>query len=140
MSARVTKIEGPPLKTPNNRSVGSAAVVQSGFEAGCEKSDSTSQTQKEAAIVALRAGADTLFASMKPPLRKCLSGLDSTIYRIFDRREYRAVGQKMPSWAKAVEYAPSYSPLKSAERGRIGIELDAMLDAAEFGGPRFRTY
>jgi hypothetical protein len=40
----------------------------------------------------------------------------------------------MPSWAKPVEYAPSYSPLKSAERSRIGIELDAMLDAAEAAG------
>lgn len=35
MSARASKIEGPPPETQNNRGVGSAAVAQSGLEAGC---------------------------------------------------------------------------------------------------------
>jgi hypothetical protein len=131
----VQKIGGPPPETRNNRTVASAAVVQNGMDAGqCAHFDTTSQAQKEGAIIALRAGVETLFASMKPSLRKCLSGLDSTIDRIFDRREYRAAGQKMPSWARPVEYAPSYSPLKRAERSRIGVQLDAMLDAAEASG------
>jgi hypothetical protein len=57
MSARVPKIDGPPPETQNNRSVGSAAVVQSSLDAGqCEQAHSTNQTTKEAAIVALRVG------------------------------------------------------------------------------------
>ena len=37
MSVSDKSIHGPPEET-NNRSVASAAVVRSGFEAGCEKS------------------------------------------------------------------------------------------------------
>jgi hypothetical protein len=49
MSPRVTKIEGPPLKTPNNRSVGSAAVVQSSLDEGrCDQAGSTNQAKVEA--------------------------------------------------------------------------------------------
>ena len=49
MSARVPKIDGPPPETQNNRSVGSAAVVQSSLDAGqCEQADSTNQTKAEA--------------------------------------------------------------------------------------------
>lgn len=48
MSASDKSIHGPP-QNRNNRSVGSAAAVQSGFDAGqCEKSDSTNQAKAKA--------------------------------------------------------------------------------------------
>jgi hypothetical protein len=100
----------------------------------CEQTNSTNQAKAEAAIVVLRNGVETLFASMKPPLRKCLDGLDNTIARIFFRRECRADGHDVPHWARAVEYAAPWSPLKSAERHRIGVELDVMLDVADAAG------
>ncbi len=47
--SRAERIDGPPPRTRNNRSVGSAAVVQSDLDEGrCKQADSTSQTQREA--------------------------------------------------------------------------------------------
>jgi hypothetical protein len=53
MSARAPKIEGPPPGTKNNRSVVSAAVIQSGFEAGCNDADSRFEHGAEANSQAL---------------------------------------------------------------------------------------
>lgn len=132
MSARAPKTEGPPPQTQNQPSTCDAGPVRSDIHEVCQNRLITNLATKEAAIVALRVGAEAVFASMHPPLLECVDGLDNTIDRIFTRRECRALGLEYDGMFP-VEYSVC-SPLKSSGRHKIGIALDTLLDAAESAG------
>ena len=137
MSARVTKIDGPPHKTPNNRSVGSAAIVQSGFDTGCAYANTTSQTQKEAAIIALRAGVESLYRleERKRPLFEIAEGLNTTIGCVFYRRQCRALGKQVPQHWRVDEHGwEPRARLSRTSRRRVAAEMDRLIDAAEAAG------
>ncbi len=135
MSARDTKIEGPPSEMQNNRSVASAAVVQNGFDEGrCEQANSTQNQKTEAAIVTLRAGVETLYRleERKRPLFEIAEGLNTTIGCVFYRRECRALSKQVPQRWRIDEYG---SPrLSSGARLRVAAEMDRLIDAAEAAG------
>ncbi len=134
----VPKIDGPPPETQNNRSVASAAVVQNGFDEGrCEQANSTQNQKTEAAIIALRAGVETIYRleERKRPLFEIAEGLDTTIYRVFERREYRARGECVPQCRRVDAYdLGMWSRLSCASRRRIAAEMDRLIDTAEAAG------
>lgn len=122
-------------KTKQARAVGGA-----GLDSGIHTEryyNTTSQTQKEAAITTLRAGVETLYRieARKRPLFEIAEGIDTTIGCVFYRRECRALDRKVPQHWRVDEYGwEPRARLSSASRLRIAAEMDRLIDAAEAAG------
>jgi hypothetical protein len=106
MSASDKITHGPPLKTQkNNRSVGSAAAVQSGNLTG-RGSDTTQNQKAEAAIMALRVGVEAAYAAADCSLLGGFEEVHRLLHLMFRLPRYR-------DWPFLPE---SLGPLEAAER------------------------
>jgi hypothetical protein len=108
---------------------------QSSDAGQCTHPHTTPNQKTEAAIIALRAGVETLYRleERKRPLFEIAEGLDTTIYRVFERREYRARGERVPP-RRRVDADGLGTRLSRASRLRVAAEMDRLIDAAEAAG------
>ncbi len=120
-------ISGTPQKR-DNRSVASAAVVQGGNLTG-QSLHSTQQTEKEAAIIALRVGIEALFADVDASLLGSSEEVHALIRGFFEQSYF--IG-----WP---DFSESLSPLKKAERRWFFNEFYGLFHTALDSGVRIKT-
>jgi hypothetical protein len=133
MSPSDKSIHGPPKTKQPHAWQGTG--LSSDNNGVCQNAFITNPATKEAAIIVLRAGVEALYRleERKRPLFEIAEGLDTTIYRVFERREYRARRERVPE-RRRVDACDLGGRLSRASRLRVAAEMDRLIDAAEAAG------